>query len=90
MLIEFQPPLMVVDLVLGQSRDDGFDLIMRLRRIHELDRVPIVVCSKLINDTALGQEMRRKATGLRGVVAALSKTPYPASAVLVSFARRQG
>lgn len=86
-LVEFRPQLMIVDLVLGMSRDDGIDLIKRLRRIGELKDVPIVVCSKLINDTSLGEEVRRKVLTLPGVVAALPKSPhYPLAGALLKFA----
>src|ERR1019366_2721869 len=53
--VEFNPQLIVVDLLIGQDRADGYRLIKEIRKIKALDRVPIAVCSKLINDSASGR-----------------------------------
>ncbi len=54
-LSAFQPHLIVVDLLMGGSREEGYNLIKELHEVEALKDIPIVVCSKFINDSDLGR-----------------------------------
>src|SRR5579864_2932282 len=58
-LLALNPQLLIVDLMLSQSRLDGLQLVRELHRIRELKAVPIVVCSKLISDAPGAEPMKR-------------------------------
>lgn len=75
---EFQPELLVVDLVMGGGRFDGYALLRNLSSNPELAKVPIVVCSKLVTNSLSGQEVRKHLESLPGVRAIIGKLPrYP-------------
>lgn len=77
-LVAFRPHLFVVDLLLGSSQNDGMKVIRRLQQIPSLEKVPIVVCSKFINNSDVGKAMQRECLDMPGVVAAYGKIPsYP-------------
>ena len=65
-LIRFNPDLVIVDLLMGSSREDGYTLISQLREIHALKATPILVCSKLINSSAEGCRERKIVEDLVG------------------------
>ena len=58
-LIKFSPDLIVTDLLIGQTREDGYKLLKDINRVAETEQVPIVVCSKLINNSPPGQKNKR-------------------------------
>jgi CheY-like chemotaxis protein len=77
-LTRFAPHLLIVDLVLGQSRYDGVELLKKLHREGSIRDTPVVVCSKLVSDEA-GADIRRL-EAMPGVAAVLPKTPrYPSA-----------
>ena len=79
-LIEFEPDIIVVDLILGGFKEDGYNLIRNLREIEILKKVPIIICSKLINASALGEKEKEESLSTPGVVAAYAKFPdFPPS-----------
>jgi CheY-like chemotaxis protein len=87
-LIALDPQLLIVDLILSQSRLDGLNLVRELQSIRELKAVPIVVCSKLILN-APGAEPMGRVLKMPGVVAALPKTPeYPSAQEFLRYARK--
>lgn len=59
-LMKLRPQLIVVDLMMGDSRQDGLDVIKQLQRVPDMSDVPIIVCSKFINDTEPGTRERKK------------------------------
>ncbi len=74
-LQKFQPQLIVVGLLMGESREDGYKLIKQLHEVDTLKDVPIVVCSKLINDSDLGRKEKERSLSTPGLVAAYGKIP---------------
>lgn len=46
-----RPSLLVLDILLGDARDVGFDILRDLRRDEEFQRLPVVIYSILGNDT---------------------------------------
>ena len=87
-LVKFQPQLFIVDLLLGESRYAGYALIDQIHTAEGLEDVPIVVCSKLINDSLPAQSEKRRCSKLPGVLAALAKFPeLPDAKVFLHFAR---
>lgn len=84
-LTEFSPDLFIVDLVMGSSRNDGYSVLRQLRTDPRLKDIPIVVCSKLINEMAAGLKQRQEVLAL-GAKAALPKFPrYPSSQDFCSY-----
>lgn len=89
-LVDFKPDLIIVDLVIAQARDDGYAIVKKISRIPQLRAVPVIVCSKLINETPLGREETEKVLRLPGVKAALGKSPrYPDQEVFFSYLNRE-
>jgi CheY-like chemotaxis protein len=79
-LIEFAPNLIVADLIFGGFKEDGYQLLRNLREIELLKKVPIIICSKLINNSALGEKEKEDSLSTPGVVAAFAKFPdYPSA-----------
>jgi len=75
---KFSPHLIVVDLILGGFKDDGYNIISELQGNKIFRLIPIIVCSKLINDSDIGKKEKRECMELSGVKAAFSKFPdYP-------------
>jgi len=90
-LIAFQPDLVIVDLVMGESRHDGYRLLAELQEVRFISGMPpVVVCSKLITHSQMGEEERRMALAAPGVVAAFGKFPdLPSAEQLLQFVRRR-
>ena len=85
-LKEFKPQLIVIDLVLGGSREDGYQLLKDIKEVNNLKSIPIVVCSKLINPSPNGQKEKKMCLSIPGVVAAYGKIPnYPSPKELTKW-----
>lgn len=79
-LVKFKPQLIIVDLILGGFKEDGYGLIEELQKIDDLKDIPIIVCSKLINDSDLGLAEKEECRKHPGVREAYSKFPdYPSA-----------
>jgi CheY-like chemotaxis protein len=89
-LTVLDPDLIIVDLVMGESRKDGYRLIAQLREIPFKGRVPpIVVCSKLITSSSMGRAEKETALEEPGVVAAFGKFPdLPVAEKFLEHARK--
>jgi hypothetical protein len=88
-LIAFNPHLVVVDLVLGETREDGYKLIKQITSVPQLKDIPIVVCSKLITESAMGKAQAEYVKESLGVREAFGKAPeFPSADSLLSFARK--
>lgn len=89
-LISFNPDLIVIDLVLEGSREDGYQLIKDIQEDKKLTDVPIVVCSKFINESPRGLKEKEVCLNMPGVVAAFGKIPnFPSSDELLRFIRKE-
>ena len=87
-LVEFRPQLIIVDLLIGEDRDEGYRLIRDLSRVRALEGVPIAVCSKLINESPAGKKERDACRNLPGVKAAFGKIPeFPEAEELLTLCR---
>jgi len=85
---DFNPQLFMVDLLIGDSKINGYQLI-RVLNSGEFKGIPIVVCSKFINETDAGKREKEECLSLPGVVAAFSKFPnFPEKETLFSYIRR--
>lgn len=89
-LVAFQPSLIIVDLVMGESREDGYRLIAQLREVPFRGGIPpIVVCSKLITKTPMGEGEKARALAEPGVKAAFGKYPdLPSAQEFLSLDRK--
>lgn len=88
-LVEFNPQLIVVDLLIGQDREDGYRLIKEISKIKALDGIPIAVCSKLINDSLRGKAEREFCLTSPGVKAVFGKIPdFPPANDLLAIAKK--
>ena len=85
-LRSFAPDLIIVDLVMGRGRLDGYNLIRKLQENGILESVPTVICSKLINESVRGKEERARAERITGVKAVFEK--YPPAEDLLQFAQK--
>jgi CheY-like chemotaxis protein len=86
--VAFAPNLIVMDLLLGSSKLDGYTLIRRLQQNRSLKLVPIVVVSKFVNLSDIGQREAEDVKSLPGVVASYSKlSNLPSLEVLLSHAK---
>ena len=86
---KFKPQLFVVDLLLGESKVDGYNLIKQINR-SEFKDIPIVVCSKLIGETVAGESEREQCRSMPGVVAAFSKFPnFPSPDTILRFIKKE-
>jgi CheY-like chemotaxis protein len=74
-LIRFDPDLIVVDLLMGESREDGYFLIQQIRSHHALLSVPIIVCSKLVNSSQIGVIEKGQIEAMLGKGTAYMKVP---------------
>ena len=90
-LVAFQPDLIIVDLVMGSGRDDGYLLIDALQDVRFVSGMPsVVVCSKLITNSPMGEQEKARALKAPGVVAAFSKFPeLPSAEQFLQFMRRR-
>ena len=87
-LQQFKPDLIIVDLVIGESKTEGYQLIEHLQGIENIKDVPIVVCSKLINDSLIGKSEKESMLNTPGVVAAFSKFPdFPSADKFLKHAK---
>jgi CheY-like chemotaxis protein len=89
-LVIVDPDLIIVDLVMGESRKDGYRLIAQLREISFKERIPpIVVCSKLITNSPMGEAEKQNALEEPGVVAVFGKFPdLPVAEKFLEHARK--
>ena len=89
-LLAFRPDLVIVDLVMGEGRRDGYRLIAEIRDVAFLDGVPpIIVGSKLITHSPMGAAEKAAAESEPGVVAAFGKFPeLPTAAQFLAHARQ--
>lgn len=88
-LAGFNPDLFVIDLLLGDSKLDGYRLIRSLQGNSILRGVPIVVVSQFINSSPFGQQEAKNLLSI-GVTAALSKIPnIPSISTLLSYCRKE-
>ena len=84
----FHPHLIVVDLFFSRSQSEGIQLVREIHKVDALKTTPIVICSKWINDTPIGCEMRVRCRRIPGVVEAFGKVPdYPDASALLYYAR---
>ena len=84
---DFNPQLFMVDLLIGDSKVNGYQLI-RVLNSGEFKGIPIVVCSKFINETDAGKREKEECLSLPGVVAAFCKFPdFPEKQTLLSYIR---
>ena len=84
---DFKPQLFLVDLLIGDSKVNGYQLI-RVLKSGEFKGIPIVVCSKYINETESGKREKEECLSLPGVVAAFRKFPdLPEKETLLSYIR---
>lgn len=74
-LKDFRPQLIIIDLVMGRGREDGYALIKDISQTKSLKGVPIIVCSKLINSSPNGMAEKQLCLELPGVAAAFGKVP---------------
>jgi len=76
---------------MGESRHDGYRLLAELQEVRFISGMPpVVVCSKLITHSQMGEEERRMALAAPGVVAAFGKFPdLPSAEQLLQFVRRR-
>jgi CheY-like chemotaxis protein len=85
-LVSFKPSLIIMDLLMGGARSDGYTLIKDINRVRALKNIPIIVCSKLINSSSFGRIEKEKCLKLPGVVAAYGKVPdFPPIGDLLRF-----
>ena len=91
-LVALQPNLIIVDLVMGESRSDGYRLIRQIQGVPFKNGLPpIVVCSKLITESTMGQAERAQALNEPGVKAAFGKFPdLPRAVEFLKVATRSG
>jgi CheY-like chemotaxis protein len=71
-LVEFDPNIIVVDLIMEAGRMDGYTLLDKLVNDSRFGKKPVVVCSKLISSTGPGQEVKDRVLRA-GAKAAFSK-----------------
>ena len=87
-LKEFKPNLIVVSLIMGGFREDGYNLIRDIRKSGVCKDASFVVCSKLINNSELGLKERKQCMHTPGVVAAYSKFPdYPPAGEILGYVK---
>jgi CheY-like chemotaxis protein len=83
---EFKPDIIVVSLIMGGFREDGYNLIRDIRKSGVCKDASFVVCSKLINSSELGRKEREHCMHTPGVVAAFSKFPdYPSACQILVY-----
>lgn len=84
-LAEFNPEILVVDLVMGTSRFDGYNLLKEISADQRFQGLPVVVCSKLISSSLAGQEVMNAVREIKGVKAVFPKLPdYPSYDDIIS------
>lgn len=74
-LAQFRPQLIIADLLIGGSREDGYRLLDELHSAAEVHGVPVVVCSKFINRSPLGAREAERCKAAPGVKAVFPKFP---------------
>src|SRR5215467_13539402 len=60
-IVSFNPDLIVLDLLLLEDIRSGFSVLRRIKASLKLNKIPVIVCSKYINDTEHGRQLRTKA-----------------------------
>ena len=82
----FKPQLFIVDLLMGESKIEGYNIIKKINRSKLFENIPIVVCSKFISDTPAGKKEKEECLSFPGVVDALSKFPnYPSGEEILKY-----
>lgn len=84
-LVNFRPDLIVTDACFGESREEGIRLIRCFQRIASLRTVPIIVITKLINDSPMGKAFAVEISRFPGVIAALPKYHCPPICDLLKY-----
>ncbi len=85
----FTPELIIVDLLIGNDRHDGYRLIRDIWKAREFRGAPVVVCSKLINKAERGERERLFCLNQRGVKDALPKvSAMPEANEFLQWARK--
>ena len=69
---EFKPNLIILDLLLVEDKESGFRVLRKIKESDSLREVPVMVCSKYVDDTETGKELCRKAMD-RGAHIAVDK-----------------
>jgi CheY-like chemotaxis protein len=83
-IIDYNPDVIVTDLMKGRGAEDGYRLINEIQSIPQLENVPIIVVSKQINSSRHGIEQKKRALSTPGVVGAYGKVPnYPDLDIIV-------
>lgn len=70
---DFEPDLIIVDLVMGRSRDDGYGLLRKLQAHSRFENIPKIIRSKLIGGSDAGQAEKARAERLPNVIAVMPK-----------------
>lgn len=78
----FNPDLLLTDLVLENDREEGIRLVREIHKNPVLSRIPLVIISKLINDSPLGEKLRLECLQFPGVDGAFGKLHLPTLADL--------
>ncbi len=75
----FNPDLIVVDLMMGESKLEGYRIIRKLSENKTLRNVSIVIWSKFITDSHFGSKEKERCLSFPGVVAVYGKYPGPSA-----------
>lgn len=85
-IIDFKPNLIIIDLLFRGDITEGFGLIKKIHNLKDLKKIPLIVCSKYINESHSGKILKEKVISMPGVVAAFGKIPdYPLPKELLLF-----
>ena len=88
-LLHRPPDLIILDLLMGESKEDGYRLLSQLKENRQLSMVPVIVCSKLINSSVTGQEEKLLVESILGAGTAHPKVPdLPSAEELLRHARQ--
>ena len=70
-----KPDLIIIGIVFGGSSEEGYQLLKKLQAIDNLKEIPVIVCSKLINDSSFGKQVQARCRKFNNVVAMYGKIP---------------
>jgi response regulator RpfG family c-di-GMP phosphodiesterase len=88
-LREINPHLLIVDLMFGSDRLEGYGLIKDISKTRGLEEAPVIICSKCINDSPHGRRENARCIQIPCVRATYSKFPcYPTCDELLTHARK--
>ena len=82
---EFDPDLIILDLLLTRDEESGFRVLRRLKESALLKDIPVVVCSKLISRGS--DDKNRQRAELYNPAAVLPKIPFPEAQEFLNYAR---